>query len=66
MLIMDRHRLVEEKIAQLMNGYTAYAETDELIRLMKRDVARRQLNVFFDRTDTGCWFIPVDPVKSKH
>ncbi|MFD1019022.1 hypothetical protein [Thalassobacillus hwangdonensis] len=60
MLIMDRHRMLEEKVGQLMNGHTAYAETDELIRLMKREVAKHELDVYLDQTEAGCWFIPID------
>nr|WP_239534324.1 hypothetical protein [Thalassobacillus pellis] len=62
---MDHHRQLEEKVGHLMNGYTAYVETDELIRLMKREVSKHQLNVFLDQTDSGCWFIPLEPEATK-
>ncbi|QHS23005.1 hypothetical protein GWK91_08605 [Virgibacillus sp. MSP4-1] len=58
MLVLSRKKLVEEKTNQLLNGYSAYSDNDELIRLLKRNISRHNLDVFCDRTDIGCWFIP--------
>lgn len=49
----------EQKINLLKNGYSAYAESTELIRLIKRDILRNALNVHYDETPIGCWFIPL-------
>ncbi|WP_042146358.1 hypothetical protein [Paucisalibacillus sp. EB02] len=64
MLIMNERSIRDRKIEQLMNGRTAYAESKEVIRLIKRDIERYGLNVFYDETPTGCWFIPVKASKS--
>ncbi|PAV30389.1 hypothetical protein CIL05_07920 [Virgibacillus profundi] len=64
MLIMNHRRMRDEKMAQLKEGRTAYAETHELIRLIKRDIEREHLHVYFDDTKTGCWFIPMSDKKS--
>ncbi|WP_102026792.1 hypothetical protein [Salirhabdus sp. Marseille-P4669] len=58
MLEINRKLLVEEKTKDLVNGYSAYADTDELIRLIQRNVAELDLDVIKDQTDIGCWFIP--------
>jgi hypothetical protein len=58
MQIMNRHRLVEEKINTLKKGYSAYAEMHEIIRLMKREIAKQNILVICDETESGCWFIP--------
>ncbi|KGP73622.1 hypothetical protein N782_03080 [Pontibacillus yanchengensis Y32] len=58
MLIMNRRRLVEDKIQRIVSGQTAYAESKELIRLVKRELERQNLPVYMDETDSGCWFIP--------
>ncbi|MFC0522342.1 hypothetical protein ACFFGV_01900 [Pontibacillus salicampi] len=58
MLYMNRRRLLEDKIERLLNGQTAYAESQELIRLLKRELDKRNITVLMDQTDSGCWFIP--------
>ncbi|WP_226036433.1 hypothetical protein [Aquibacillus saliphilus] len=58
MFIMSRRLVVEEKINKLTQGYNAYAETEEIIRLMKREISKKQISVICDQTDNGCWFIP--------
>lgn len=58
MLIMNRKRMVEDKLDRLTKGQTAYAESRELIRLVKREIKNRQISVLMDETDSGCWFIP--------
>ncbi|RKQ29897.1 hypothetical protein [Oceanobacillus halophilus] len=63
-MIINRSRLRDEKIAQLREGHNAYAESPELIRIMKRYIERENLPVIYDETDTGCWFIPVNERKS--
>lgn len=55
----------EQKVNLLKNGYSAYAESTELIRLIKRDILRNALNVHYDETPIGCWFIPLTP-QDKH
>jgi len=63
-LPINLRRLRDEKIDQLKNGHNAYAETDELVRLMKRAIEKENLQVQCDNTDTGCWFIPTPASKS--
>jgi len=58
MLILDQKRLVQSKIDQLKDGVIAYAESKEVIRLVKRELSKQNLHVVFDETDSGCWFIP--------
>ncbi|WP_332307834.1 hypothetical protein [Pontibacillus litoralis] len=55
---MNRRRLLEDKLNRIANGQTAYAESAELIRLLKREIKKRNLAVYMDETDSGCWFIP--------
>jgi hypothetical protein len=64
MLIMNERRIRDRKIEQLKKGRTAYAESKELIRLIKRDIEKYGLNVYYDETPSGCWFIPVTKSKS--
>ncbi|WP_404453543.1 hypothetical protein LG329_03775 [Virgibacillus necropolis] len=59
MFIMNQKRIKEEKVNQLRNGLTAYAESHELIRLIKRDIQKYELSVHCDEAPSGCWFIPL-------
>ncbi|WP_077621207.1 hypothetical protein [Sediminibacillus massiliensis] len=58
MLIISRRAMAQEKMKSLMNGYSAYAESDELIRLVKKEIDKQNLSVVYDSSDAGCWFIP--------
>lgn len=48
----------DEKIRQLKEGRSVYAESGELIRLIKRGIEKEKLVVKLEKTDGGCWFIP--------
>ncbi|MFC4556673.1 hypothetical protein ACFO3D_00445 [Virgibacillus kekensis] len=64
MLVMNQRRIRDEKIAQLKAGRTVYAESGELIRLMKRSINRDNLHVHYDYTNIGCWITPMPDKKS--
>jgi hypothetical protein len=59
MFVMHNRRIRDELISQLKAGRTAYVETEELIRLMKRSIERELIHVHLDLTSKGCWFIPL-------
>lgn len=58
MTVLDRRLMRDEKIRQLKEGRTVYAESPEFIRLIKRGIEKENLTVTFENTDGGCWFIP--------
>ncbi|MFD2046312.1 hypothetical protein ACFSTA_10970 [Ornithinibacillus salinisoli] len=64
MLVLHERRICERKMNQLRNGYSAYAESREVIRLLKREILKNNLDVYYDETSTGCWFIPMKESKS--
>ncbi|WP_240795453.1 hypothetical protein [Aquibacillus halophilus] len=55
---MSRRLIVEEKMNRLSEGHTAFAESDEVIRLMKEEISKKNIPVICDQTESGCWFIP--------
>ncbi|WP_240452313.1 hypothetical protein [Virgibacillus sp. YIM 98842] len=63
--MLNKRRIRDEKIRQLKAGRNAYAESHELIRLIKRDIERENLHVHYDTTRTGCWFIPLPNTEDK-
>ncbi|MET3682636.1 hypothetical protein ABID56_000717 [Alkalibacillus flavidus] len=60
MFVQYKQRIANEKINRLKDGYSAYAESEELIRLMKRRIQANNLTIYEDHTDIGSWFIPQD------
>lgn len=56
--VLDRREMRDEKIKQLKEGRTVYAESPEFIRLIKRGIEKENLDVKYEKTDGGCWFIP--------
>ncbi|WP_042223240.1 hypothetical protein [Oceanobacillus manasiensis] len=63
MLILPYNKMRDVKLAQLRNGHTAYAESNELIRMLKRCIEKEQLQVHYDETQKGCWIIPISGEK---
>jgi len=59
MKVMDQRAIRDEKIAHLNEGRTVYAESPELIRLMKRSIEKEKLAIDIEKTDSGCWFTPL-------
>jgi len=58
MTVLDQRVMRDEKILQLKQGNNVYAESPELIRLIKRGIEREGLTVEIEKSDGGCWFIP--------
>jgi hypothetical protein len=57
-MIINRKTLAKEKLESLKRGYSAYAETEEVARLIERGLAHLNVPVYIDRTPIGWWFIP--------
>ena len=65
MLIIDSKRLAKEKVKNIQKGYSAYAETEEVSNLIKKQLKTLNLEVHEDHTDKGCWFIPKEGPEEK-
>lgn len=59
MHIINRRKLVKEKVDKIKGGYSAYAETVEVANMVKKELQVLSLEVYEDVTDMGSWFIPV-------
>ncbi|PKR79278.1 hypothetical protein CEY16_05930 [Halalkalibacillus sediminis] len=59
MLVLQKRELADQKLNRLKNGYSAYAETEELSRMIKRRITSQKLDIHIDNTENGYWFIPV-------
>lgn len=49
---------MKEKVDRLKNGYSAYAESQEVATLLKKEIQALNLHVYEDVTEVGSWFIP--------
>ncbi|RFB17793.1 hypothetical protein DZB84_08045 [Bacillus sp. HNG] len=58
-MYINRRKLLNEKMTHLKNGYSAYAESPDIINALKKEIQALNLNVFEEVTDLGSWFIPV-------
>lgn len=58
MTVLNRREMRDDKIDQLKQGRSVYAESSELIRLIKRGIEKNNLNVQIEQTNGGCWFTP--------
>lgn len=58
MTVLSERQMRDNKIAQLKEGHCVYAESTELIRLIKRGIEKENLCVQLDKSGGGCWFTP--------
>lgn len=58
MTVLNRREMRDEKIKRLKDGHCVYAESTELIRLIKRGIKKEKLTVQLDKSNGGCWFTP--------
>ncbi|WP_096189712.1 hypothetical protein [Evansella halocellulosilytica] len=58
MRVMSRSKLVKEKVKSIQDGYSAYAETEEVTKLIKKELSTLGIDVIEDTSSLGNWFIP--------
>lgn len=58
-MIINRRQMAKSKINKIKNGYSAFAETQEIIEFIKKELERENIPVHIDQTEQGCWFIPI-------
>lgn len=52
--------MVLQKVEKIQAGYSAFAETDDVIAQIRSELNKNQVPVYEEKTDQGCWFIPVN------
>lgn len=57
-MISNLRETAKAKAKQVQDGYSAFAESAEMIRLLKRELKKRRIDVHVDETNIGSWFIP--------
>ncbi|SHE76083.1 hypothetical protein SAMN05444392_10328 [Seinonella peptonophila] len=62
-MIISRRKLAQSKVEEIKNGYSAFAETEEVAQLIENELKTLNIKVHIDRTEKGSWFIPEKPAK---
>ncbi|TCS96759.1 hypothetical protein [Hazenella coriacea] len=57
-MIINRRAIAREKIEMLKNGYSTFADSEEVAQLIKKQISELNMVVHIDQTPQGCWFIP--------
>ncbi|SFE68230.1 hypothetical protein [Alteribacillus iranensis] len=55
-----QHELVSQKVEKIRAGYSAFAETKDMIDSIRSELHTENIPVTEEQTDQGCWFIPVN------
>ncbi|UCZ52267.1 hypothetical protein LGQ02_15655 [Bacillus shivajii] len=58
MKVMSKSKLAREKVQTIKAGYSAYAETEEMSNLIKKELTNLGIDVIEDTSKLGSWFIP--------
>lgn len=58
-MILNAKDLALAKVNRIENGYSAFTESMEVGRLLKRELRKKNIRVIEDRTNLGSWFFPV-------
>lgn len=58
-MVINRKKIAQAKVNRIQHGYSAFSETQEINRLIKRELKKLDIDVIEDATNVGSWFIPV-------
>lgn len=65
-MIINRKAIARAKIEKLKNGYSAFADSQEVADLIEKELTQLNMAVHIDRTSQGCWFIPEEPITEQN
>jgi len=57
-MIINRHEIAKAKLDLLKEGYSAFTDSQEVRRLLKRELKKRNIHAVEDPTPLGYWFYP--------
>jgi hypothetical protein len=58
-MIINRREIAKAKLQLLEEGFSAYTDSQEVARLLKRELKKRNMEAIEDQTSIGYWFYPV-------
>ncbi|MBA4601588.1 hypothetical protein [Thermoactinomyces mirandus] len=57
-MIISPKKIAQAKVKKLKDGYSAFAETEKVAALIRKQLKKLDIYVIVDKTDHGYWFIP--------
>ncbi|MGA8944111.1 MAG: hypothetical protein WB502_15565 [Thermoactinomyces sp.] len=62
-MIISPRKIAQAKVEKLKDGYSAFAETEKVATLIRKQLKDLDIQVVIDKTEHGYWFIPQDSKK---
>lgn len=59
-MVINRKELALEKVNKIKAGYSAFAESKEVIHMIRKELEKQNIDVHEDKTELGSWFIPTN------
>ncbi|WP_018921721.1 hypothetical protein [Salsuginibacillus kocurii] len=57
-MVMNRKELALHKVEKIKTGYSAFAESQEVTDMIRKELQKMDIDVYEDKTALGSWFIP--------
>lgn len=57
-MIINRREIARQKLSLLEEGFSAFTDSQEVARLIKRELKKRNMQAVVDQTTHGAWFYP--------
>ncbi|ARK31709.1 hypothetical protein [Halalkalibacter krulwichiae] len=59
-MVINRKEMALKKVEKIKNGLSAFAESEEVIEFVRKELRKDGVEVHEDITEIGCWFIPAN------
>lgn len=57
-MVLNRKQMALKKVEKVKNGLSAFAESKEVIEIIRKELEKDGIDVHEDTTEIGSWFIP--------
>ncbi|MFC0557922.1 hypothetical protein [Halalkalibacter alkalisediminis] len=57
-MVLNRKQMALKKVEKVKNGLSAFAESKEVIEIIRKELEKDGIDVYEDITEIGSWFIP--------
>ncbi|WP_227936611.1 hypothetical protein [Alkalihalobacillus deserti] len=57
-MVINRKEMALKKVEKIKNGLSAFAESKEVVEIIRKELEQDGIAVHEDITEVGSWFIP--------